>query len=51
MAVRFNNSKKIFIDRSDSKYKHCQLQNNNEIINFLKTKEFKSYKLSELDFF
>jgi len=51
MALKFENSKKIFIDRSDSKYKHCQLQSNNEIINFLKKKGFKSYRLSELDFF
>ena len=51
MAKKFNNNEKIFIDRSESKFKHCQFQNNDKIINFLNTKGFTSYKLSKLDFF
>ena len=42
--------KKIFIDRSDSKLKHCKLINNNEIKSFLKSKGFKILKLSNLNF-
>ena len=44
-------SKKIFIDRSDSKFNHCKLVNNIEVIEYLKSKGFESYKMSELDFF
>ncbi len=51
MEKKFNNNEKIFIDRSDSKYKHCQFQNNDELINFLISKGFKSYKVGQLDFF
>ena len=42
--------KKVFIDRSDSKLRHCKLINNNEIKNFLKSKGFKIIKLSNLNF-
>lgn len=42
--------KKIFIDRSDSKNKHCKLINNNEIKNLLKTKGFKILTLSKFNF-
>ena len=45
-----NKFKKVFIDRSDSKLSHCKLINNNEIKSFLKTKGFKIFKLSNLDF-
>jgi hypothetical protein len=48
---KFNASKKIFIDRSDSLYNHCKLINNKEVINFLENKGFKSYQVSKLDFF
>jgi len=48
---KFEASRKIFIDRSDSQYNHCKLINNQEVINYLKTKEFKSYQASKLDFF
>ena len=41
---------KIFIDRSESKFNHCQIQNNNEVINFLKGKGFSSYKVGQLSF-
>jgi len=44
-------SKKIFIDRSDSKFKHFQLANNKEIINKLKQKNYSIVKLSKLSFF
>jgi|APSaa5957512535_1039671.scaffolds.fasta_scaffold06546_4 hypothetical protein len=50
-SKKFNTSNKIFIDRSDSKFNHCKLVNNQEVINYLKLKGFQSYKISELDFF
>lgn len=37
----------IFIDRSDSTQEHCKLTNNREVINFLKSKNFKILKLSD----
>lgn len=51
LAAKFDNCDKIFIDRSESDFKHCQLQNNDEMIDFLSTKGFKSYKVGQLDFF
>ena len=51
IAVKFSCGDKIFIDRSESKFNHCKLQNNDEIISFLKSKGFESYKVGELDFF
>ena len=45
-----NKFKKVFIDRSDSKLKHCKLINNNEIKRFLKSKGFKIITLSNLNF-
>jgi len=50
-SKKFNTSKKIFIDRSDSKFNHCKLVNNLEVIEYLKSKGFQSYKISKLDFF
>lgn len=44
------NSYKIYIDRSDAKTNHCKLINNNELINFLKKKNFKVLKLSQISF-
>ncbi len=41
---------KIYIDRSDSKLKHCKIINNSEIKKFLKAKGFKVLKLSNFDF-
>ena len=41
---------KIFIDRSDSKFNHCKLINNEEIKNFLRTKNFQIIKLSNFNF-
>ena len=45
-----NKFKKVFIDRSDSKLNHCKLINNEEIKSFLKSKGFKIFKLSNLNF-
>ena len=49
-ASKFNNNDKIFIDRSESKFDHCQLQNNDEVWSFLKSKGFTKYKIGELTF-
>ena len=45
---KFNNNKKIFLDRSSSVFNHCQIRNNNEIIKTLSKKGFTSYKVEEL---
>ncbi len=45
-----NNPEKIFIDRSQSIFKHCQIINYNETIKFLKEYGFKSYRLENLSF-
>tara|TARA_B100000989_G_scaffold234643_1_gene181438 strand:- start:2400 stop:3497 length:1098 start_codon:yes stop_codon:yes gene_type:complete len=47
---QFNSNEKIFIDRSESAFSHCQLVNNEEIINFLKNKGFTNYKVGQLSF-
>ena len=46
----FDNNEKIFIDRTDSQFNHCQLQNNNEVSSFLESKGFTTYKVSQLTF-
>lgn len=51
LRKKFKASKKIFIDRTDSVYKHCKLINNQEVIEYLEKKGFKSYQTSKLDFF
>ena len=43
--------KKVFIDRSDSKFSHYQFYNNNAIIEKLKKKRFGIYRLSKLSIF
>ena len=43
--------KKVFIDRSDSKFSHYQFYNNDEIINKLRKKKFGIYRLSKLSIF
>lgn len=43
--------KKIFIDRSDSKFDHYQLYENDKIIDILKKKNFAIFKLSKLSIF
>lgn len=50
MAQKFDSNSKIFIDRSESKFNHCQFQNNDEIIKFLNSKGYTSYKVGQLDF-
>jgi hypothetical protein len=47
---KFNCSKKIYIDRTESKFKHCQIINDNEIYNYLKNKGFKKYQVGKLNF-
>jgi len=39
--------KKIFIDRTDSTSKHCQIQNESEVFNYLKNKGFSKYQLTK----
>lgn len=50
LKKRFKCSKKIFIDRSDSKFVHFNIINYKETKNFFKKKGFKFYKLSKLPF-
>ncbi len=47
---KFECSKKIFIDRSDSKFSHCKLVNNEKIKQFLSKKGYESYEVGKLDF-
>ncbi len=46
----FDAPKKIFLDRSSSIFNHCQIINNDEIINILKKEGFVDYKVEKLDF-
>ena len=48
--LKIKNYENIFIDRSDSIQSHCKLINNEDIVNFLKKKNFKILKLSKLSF-
>jgi|TARA_B100001964_G_scaffold164832_1_gene180949 capsular polysaccharide biosynthesis protein len=48
---KFNANKKIFIDRTDSISKHCHIQNEEEVFNYLKNKGFSKYQLTKLSFF
>ena len=47
---KFSCNEKIFIDRSESAFSHCQFVNNEAIIDFLKNKGFTSYKVGQLSF-
>ena len=49
LIKKFNNNKKIFLDRSSSAYTHCQIKNNDEIIDILTKRGFTSYRVEELD--
>ena len=49
-ACEFDTNEKIFIDRSESKFDHCQFQNNQEIRSFLINKGFTPYKTGQLTF-
>ena len=48
---KFNANKKVFIDRADSISKHCHIQNESEVFNYLKNKGFSKYQLTKLSFF
>ncbi len=48
---KFECGQKIFIDRRESNYNHCQIINDEEIKTHLKKKGFVVYKVGELDFF
>ena len=48
---KFECNDKIFIDRRESKYNHCQIINDEEIKTYLKSKGFAVYKVGELNFF
>jgi len=50
-AKQFDNNEKIYIDRTESKFKHCQIQNDKEVFGFLKEKGFSKYRTGELSFF
>ena len=50
-SKKFQCANKIFIDRSDSKFNHCKLVNNDEVMEYLLSQGYKSYKVGELDFF
>ena len=49
-ANNFNAGEKIYIDRSESSFKHCQFKNENEISRFLLNKGFVKYKVGNLSF-
>jgi len=47
---KFDSNEKIFIDRSESTFNHCQIINNEEVSLFLKSKGFSKYKVGQLSF-
>jgi capsular polysaccharide biosynthesis protein len=49
-SEEFNSNEKIFIDRSESKFNHCQIINDNEISKYLESKGFTKYRVGELSF-
>lgn len=49
-SKKINTVDKIFIDRSNSKFKHCQIINYEDTIEFLTRSGFKIIKLEELTF-
>ena len=48
---KFECNDRIFIDRRESKYNHCQITNDIEIKKYLLDKGFSIYKIGELSFF
>jgi len=48
---KFKCNKRIYIDRSDSKFMHSQIINNNETFKLLKRYNFKKYKIANFNFF
>jgi len=51
LSKKFDCSDRVFIDRSESKFNHCKIINNEEIIKYLSNFGFKSYQVGKLDFF
>lgn len=47
---KFKISRKLYLDRSESKHQHCQIINKKQFENYLSKKGFKSVKLSKLSF-
>ena len=45
MRKKFDCNDKIYIDRTESKFNHCQIQNDDEVFNFLHEKGFQNIKL------
>lgn len=48
---KFKCNKRIYIDRSDSKFTHSQIINNKETYKLLKKYNFKKYKIANFNFF
>ena len=48
---KFECNDKIFIDRRESKYNHCQIINDEEIKTYLRKMGFTIYRVGELNFF
>lgn len=48
---KFNCNNKIFIDRRDSKFNHCQIINEEEIKQFLIKEGYSIYRVGEIDLF
>ena len=50
-AENFDANDKVFIDRrDDTKFNHCQIINDEEVFQYLKSKGFSKYKVGELPF-
>ena len=49
-GIKFETPKKIFIDRSESPFSHCQFINEKEVSDFLLNKGFVKYKVGNLSF-
>ena len=50
-AEGFDSNDKVFIDRrDDTKFNHCQIINDEEVFQYLKTKGFSKYKVGQLSF-
>ena len=51
LGRKFECGEKVFIDRRESSYNHCQIINDEEVKTHLKKKGFVVYKVGELGFF
>lgn len=47
---KFNCSKNVYIDRTESKFNHCQIINYKELNTFLEKRKFQSYRVGQLSF-